>query len=966
MIRRVVNIKQSLVVVAVAAMSLCWSCSKDSDSVDGAVQFSEVGDISFSVASVEVEESTSRGASIDTSASDMTSFGVYATSDMRDKILSGEVVTKSSNVWSYSPVAQWESAETASFLAYSPYSEDIYATATFSDGCLSFGHTIEELYDAYDLLVAAKSQRSNEGSNVELTFDHALSAIGFTITSGDVDVVVWGLEFGDIYNTATANIKVGNSIEWSDHSNMWGYGCDSVVAEDGSPQDITSNIGYLLMIPQELPEFSYIRVTYTITETGEKKDAYYALYGSEWEPSMKYTYNIDFSDLYMDITFSVSVTPWGYAEAKEFSTLDDGQVYSPISDDYIDLDIYNTVEALTVTLGERISNGTTDFVVVGTYYENVFGSGGTYDELYDDWESFNISYIPSPFAISSITSLDFSSVKGVTELPGFAFGELSSSLSLEEIILPESITSTGDGAFSACKNLESITLDNIKELGSGAFLNCSSLTKASLPEATTIGGFAFEGCSSLIEISLPKAEAIGEVAFYGCMSLKTISLPAATEIGVDVFVGCSSLTEASLPEATSIGECAFLECALLTEASLPKAETIGKYAFQDCSSLSTIDLSEATTIVEHAFSNCTSLTSISLPKAETIGEHAFSGCTNLTSISLPEAITIGEHAFSEIAIGANIYLTSASEITLYSGDYSSYNLNLYLNEIKGTEDYDGADKYTVLNEWNGYTWASVNIELPEVVIDGNIDLDEYPTYGELLATVNERVEYGVTDFTLTGTYYAGVFGSDVDQWQGSGDDISPFANGLIRSVDLSAVDMNGVTRLPSCAFSSSYMHGTDDNESLTTVVLPSAITTIGACVFYNCLALENINLDNITYIDEYSFYGCKSLESVYMPGDAVVIGYAVFDNCSSLESIYMPVATSIGSYAFNSIASGANIYLTSADPITIGSGTYSSYNLYLNSNKVSECGGYVDDGGYYTTWKGYTWKSITCGVYYVE
>ena len=69
---------------------------------------------------------------------------------------------------------------------------------------------------------------------------------------------------------------------------------------------------------------------------------------------------------------------------------------------------------------------------------------------------------------------------------------------IEEFEVPNGVTSIGNGAFTDCNSLTSITIpDGVTSIGNGAFANCSSLTSIVIPDSVkSIGTYAFAGCDS--------------------------------------------------------------------------------------------------------------------------------------------------------------------------------------------------------------------------------------------------------------------------------------------------------------------------------------------------------------------------------------------------------------------------------------------------------------------------------------
>ncbi|MFA6803435.1 MAG: InlB B-repeat-containing protein, partial [Candidatus Methanomethylophilaceae archaeon] len=93
--------------------------------------------------------------------------------------------------------------------------------------------------------------------------------------------------------------------------------------------------------------------------------------------------------------------------------------------------------------------------------------------------------------------------------------------------------------------------------------SCSSLNNVSVPNGmSSIGNYAFYGCSSLKNITFGTGlRTISDYAFYGCAA-KSIDLPQSlTSIGASSFRDCKQLKSVEIPSAvTSIGGYAFADC----------------------------------------------------------------------------------------------------------------------------------------------------------------------------------------------------------------------------------------------------------------------------------------------------------------------------------------------------------------------------------------------------------------------
>jgi hypothetical protein len=105
-------------------------------------------------------------------------------------------------------------------------------------------------------------------------------------------------------------------------------------------------------------------------------------------------------------------------------------------------------------------------------------------------------------------------------------------------------------------------------------------------------------------------------------------------------------------------------------------------------------------------------------------------------------------------------------------------------------------------------------------------------------------------------------------------------------------------------------------HSLTTVELPSTVTTLEQSSFNQCVALSSINIpDSVTTIGVSAFSGCTSLPSIEIPSSVETIGQGAFMGCSSLTSIDIPASvTTIGKGAFGGDGSLETITVDDDNP----------------------------------------------------
>lgn len=211
---------------------------------------------------------------------------------------------------------------------------------------------------------------------------------------------------------------------------------------------------------------------------------------------------------------------------------------------------YNSYSALILRYGSKIgwtSSGDSDEEV----YTPTDSSYFTFTLLDDDTYSIaakDITNMPAEVILPSTYG-----GKAVTKIADYAFVEFDFAdlnnikycEAITKVVIPDSITSIGDLAFSNCLNLVDVTLGkNITSIGYGAFVQCA-FTNISLPDnITSISDNTFNKCINLTNIIIPNEVAsIGRYAFSGCSSLTSVYIPnSVTFIDWHAFSECANLT----------------------------------------------------------------------------------------------------------------------------------------------------------------------------------------------------------------------------------------------------------------------------------------------------------------------------------------------------------------------------------------------------------------------------------------
>ena len=164
----------------------------------------------------------------------------------------------------------------------------------------------------------------------------------------------------------------------------------------------------------------------------------------------------------------------------------------------------------------------------------------------------SLKYISIPKSVIDLNGNPFAEWKGKLEClsPNFVyeddilFNKDKSRIisfrnqNIKSYIIPSSVTSIGDHAFSCCDSLSEIVIpSSVTSIGDCAFSCCDSLSEIVIPSSvTSIGDSAFSCCDSLSEIVIPSSiTCIGDSAFFNCKFPDNLEQELISRFGDKIF-----------------------------------------------------------------------------------------------------------------------------------------------------------------------------------------------------------------------------------------------------------------------------------------------------------------------------------------------------------------------------------------------------------------------------------------------
>lgn len=505
----------------------------------------------------------------------------------------------------------------------------------------------------------------------------------------------------------------------------------------------------------------------------------------------------------------------------------------------------------------------------------------------------------------------------------FAFSDFKA---LREIVIPESVTDIGVGAFQRCGIRKAVLPSKLTTLNN-IFLDCANLEEINLPDTLKEIGYNSMSGTKWLEnqpdglvvyngicfnykgtlgpvLEIPSTIKVLNVNFEGNKTIRRVVIPNGVEVDGISFRNSTALEEVVLPDnvtAMSSSDYSFAGCTSLKKIDFPDGLTeLSGRIFENCTSLKEVSfpstLKTLRAVNGNTFNDCTALERVDLPEGlETVS--GFTGCTALKTITLPSTLkTVGsftESGLTEITIPANVTSVGSFvrckslKTVIFLGEETSLNIGSIFQECTALESVKLPKKMGEI----GFRAFEGCVSLKEVVMPSSLEVIEWNAF------------YGCKSLQEI------VFPSNLKE---IGREAFKNCTNLKKAV------WNGedaATHVEDKAFY---------NTGLTEVTLPASLTFGGSLLgsyevfarckslkkviaycevvpdFSECPALEEIILhEGVKEISSGAFRGATALKEISLPSTLEKIGSSVFSR-TSLEILEIPDSvTEIGVWAFS-------------------------------------------------------------------
>lgn len=518
---------------------------------------------------------------------------------------------------------------------------------------------------------------------------------------------------------------------------------------------------------------------------------------------------------------------------------------------------------------------------------------------------------------SSLTSGEDNFPSGVTDIGEATFYKCA----FEKVVLPDTLTSIGLGAFAVCPQLKEIVLPSkITEIPKMLLGSCASLETVRLNGAVkSVGPNAFNGCPALKDVYYGGSRAQWDAIQWDRMNFYvrtaivhfsdnssarmeiqgtfnktltwTLNHDGLLAVGGNGDMEFNAVTDSpwfsEYPSVitairiengvTSVGKFAFTNVrddnyyqydALQSVEIASSVKTIGYGAFAYLP-VKKITLSNGLSKIEdYAFLEC-GVESVVIPgSVGEIGQQTFQKCANLKRIVLSEGVPM-------VSAGMCMECPSLTEVSLPSSVTSMG--DSAFQDCTALEEIKLPDKLTVLSVSPFFGCSA----LREITLSGNLTSIGVSAFGNCSslhdiwfggdAAAWNRVQVGAENTVIPKVTVHMKDGSALGH---CGDNLAwAFSNGIVSIQG----DGNMYNYSPD-----THPWTTMKNE-IRSVDIAQGAASIGSAAFYEC-AMETVSIpSSVASIGVGAFYRCAALKNITLPDAVTSLGYGTFAECDHLE-----------------------------------------------------------------------------------
>ncbi len=458
----------------------------------------------------------------------------------------------------------------------------------------------------------------------------------------------------------------------------------------------------------------------------------------------------------------------------------------------------------------------------------------------------------------------------------------------------------GKKAFYCLPNLQEIDLTNcegLTEIRESAFQGCVSLSTIKLPEGLQlIEKNTFKGCVSIEEITLQSGLInIGNSAFEGCEKLTQVNVQTNNlTCGTSIFKNCA-LEEIEFVSNNTVVPGNLFNGATFAETAdivIPYyIQEIGAGAFASCITLPSITFEDTdatpsalASIADGAFKKCILLTDVEFPESvKTIGANAFENCAALTSLDIPNTVTVmGEAAFKNCVALQQVTISNA--ISSLGASTFEGCIMLKTVEVPAGLTMISDKMFKDCSSMYSATIAATVKSIGENAFEGCL----------MLPTI--EIPESVTSIG------SAAF-KDCENL-----DNPTMPTNLTIYDDKLFMGCNSLHVISTKAQAGSYSRG---------LVIPEAVTKIGAQAFDNCDGIQNLTITkNVATIETAAFNSCEGINTVTIEPLTMSCGVGVFQNCLLVNVVFPEGITAIPANLFSNGGFRTNVTVTIPNTVT--------------------------------------------------